>query len=118
MHRARRQAVAPRERPLSITLTITRPYFDLIAAGTKTVEYRRDARHYHALFAGPSPRYLVLHYRSGRYLLCRVRRIRYRRRPARLAASVFITTPWCFGIEIERAIGPLPRASVVSFLQG
>lgn len=98
-----------------LTLTITRPYFDLIASGEKTTEYRRDCAYYARLFDGPAPRYLVLHYRRGRYLVCELAGIRRIRRPRALRRSVFIDTTSCYALDIARAIGPVSREAVDHF---
>jgi hypothetical protein len=82
-----------------VTLTTTKFFFERVASGVKRVEYRRDIPYYHEVYAR-KPRVMILHYRHGVYLVCRLRRVRYIDRPRAIRNSVFITTPRCFAFEI------------------
>lgn len=83
-----------------IYLITTRYFFDLVLRGEKKVEYRRDIPYYQRVFAAPVDR-IVLHYRQGTYLTCEVSRVRRIERPEALRTSQFITTPYCYAIELR-----------------
>ena len=87
-------------------LTITKEFFVKIADGSKTVEYRKDISYYHKKFRNPDLgpiRSITFHYRKRVYLECRVEKIRFIRRPKKLAKSKFIDTEKCFAIHIKSA---------------
>lgn len=104
-----------REKGGVVTLTITREFFEKIASGEKRVEYRRDCPYYRMIYMD-RPRHLVLHVRRPGFLLCRLTRVRYIKRPKALERSIFITTPWCIAFEIEKAWGPLDRTQLADRL--
>lgn len=101
-----------------LTLTITRHYYDEILHGRKRVEYRRDSPYYRRVFGQFRYLFLVLHYRRGVSLVCQIRRVRLKKRPARLARSSFVTTPLCFGVEIAYVMGPWRKDQVATFFDG
>lgn len=91
-----------------LTLPTTLHFFERVLSGVKTTEYRRDIPYYREKFREPARseyRYLVLHYRHPRFLVCQIRRIRYVVKPRALSSSVFITTPRCFAIDIQKVVG-------------
>lgn len=92
-------------------LTTTKYFFEKVASGEKTVEYRRDIPYYHAVHKA-RPKVMVLHYRRGVFIVCRIRRCRYIDRPSALEKSVFITTPKCFAFEIAEKSPIISREHV------
>lgn len=89
----------------TITLTITKKYFDLILSGEKTTEYRKYIPHYAKKFdpANGEISSIIFHYRCGVYMYCIVKQIDLIERPPELANSPFITTSKCFAIRISSA---------------
>lgn len=66
---------------MTITLRIKRVYFDLIASGEKTIEYRDAKPYYDKMLSRKGITQLKLHYQQKRQMLCEVKRIRKIRTP-------------------------------------
>ena len=69
---------------MTITLRIKRVYFDAIAAGTKSIEYRDVKPFYDKLLSRPNITHLKLHYQQPRQMICEVRGIFKKRVPPEL----------------------------------
>lgn len=88
-----RQVVMPRNRSgKTLTLTITKKYFDLIRTRAKRVEYRSGAKeYYHKIFDGERRfEYIRLHYRRKPSMTLRIRRVELIAKPDALRQSPFL----------------------------
>jgi hypothetical protein len=83
-----------------LTLRIKKHWFDLIANGEKTVEYREDKSFYRKKFEKNKYSYLVLHYQKPIKLLCRIKSIKKTTNPM----PELFSTREVFAIEIENPI--------------
>lgn len=83
----------------SIALRIKRIYFDAIARGEKTVEYRESKPFYDRMFARKKSIALVLfHYQRAERLLCEVEKIERIKTPKEIAFAIL--TPYCYAIHL------------------
>lgn len=85
-----------------LVLPISKEFFVKILAGSKKTEYRKSVDFYHRLFSEKTLiKTLYLHYRKGIIMRCDVLSVDHYERPLALSQSKFITTDFCYGINVK-----------------
>lgn len=85
----------------ALNLRIKKKYFDLIASGEKTSEFRSDSDYYKGRLENRDWKQIILHYQRDARLLCEIISIKLVDTPDYLDRKI-ITTKKCWEIKLKK----------------
>lgn len=90
---------------MTLTLTLNREWFDKIASGEKTFEYRKDTDFYRRLFKNRDKwKEIVFHFYRRDRLQCQIVSIKRIRRPKQFKESTYLTTKMIWAIRLKNPV--------------